>query len=141
MLRAIVAFAFGASAVANAQVVTLAEAKTKNAVQLSADDLKQLMPGAKVVSRTSAGNTRNWENNANGTLVAASDGRGVSSRTYPTTAAGSWRLADNGTYCVKIQWGMSTEDWCRYILKVGDKYYTFATLEDTARAWEFELSK
>jgi hypothetical protein len=44
-----------------AQGVNLAEVKAKNGVQLSAEELKQLMPGAKVVSYTNAGSTRRWE--------------------------------------------------------------------------------
>lgn len=143
MLRVIVAVSFGLCAVANAQVVTLAEAKTKNAVQLSVDELKQLMPGAKVVSRTNAGSTRTWENNANGTFVASSDSKGTSGgRARPSSGNGTWRVGDKGTYCVTIQWsGMTAEEWCRYIFKAGDRYYGFGRLEDTAQASEFEFSK
>ena len=38
------------STFAAGQALTLADVKTKGAVQLSADDLKQLLPGAKVVT-------------------------------------------------------------------------------------------
>ena len=143
MLRVIVAASFGLCAVANAQVVTLAEVKTKNAVQLSADELKQLMPGAKVVSRTNAGSTRTWENNANGTFVASSDGKGTSGGgARRSSGNGTWRVEDKGTYCATIEWGaMSHEEWCRYIFKAGDKYYGFGRLVDTAQASEFEFSK
>ena len=49
MLRAMVlAVSIGISPFVAAQTVTLADAKAKDAVQLSADELKQLMPGAKV---------------------------------------------------------------------------------------------
>lgn len=30
-----------------------------------------------------------------------------------------------------IKWNRTTEDWCRYVFKAGDKYYAFDTLEDT----------
>jgi hypothetical protein len=36
---------------------------------------------------------------------------------------------------------MVPENWCCYIFKVGDEYYIFAALEETARSWEFEISK
>ena len=84
MRRVTILFLFGLSAVvANAQVVTLADVKGKGAVQLSAEDLKQLMPGAKVVSRTDAGSTRRWENKADGTFVASSDSSGKSGARAP----------------------------------------------------------
>jgi hypothetical protein len=142
MLRLIVAIAsLGLSSLAGAQVTTLADVKAKNGVQLSAEELKQLIPGAKVTSRTQAGSTRTWTNGADGTFVASSDGRGFSGKTNYSTAAGTWRLADNGRLCVTIKWTLSAEDWCRLIFKVGDKYYGVGKLDDSAPASEFEISK
>jgi hypothetical protein len=99
------------------------------------------MPGAKVVSHTNAGGTRNWENNANGTFVASSDGKGGTGRARPGSGTGTWRVDDKGTYCVTIQWNMAPEEWCRYIFKTGDKFYGFGRLDDTAQSTEFEFSK
>jgi hypothetical protein len=128
--------------VAAAQGLTLAEVKAKSGVQLNADDLKQLMPDAKVVNSLSTGSTRKWTNKAEGTFVASTDGRSLSGgRNMAASGQGSWRLADNGTYCVKIVWGMLTEDWCSYIFKAGDKYYGVRRLEDNAPATEFQFSK
>jgi len=128
------------------QALTLADVKGKDAVQLNADDLKQLLPGAKVVTKTPTGSTRNWENGPDGNFVASTDGRGssyTSNRGLPFNGHGTWRIDDKGAYCVSIKWGNMAvaEDWCRYIFKAGDKYYTFAALDDTARAWQFEISK
>jgi len=131
----------GISSAVGAQAVTLADVKAKSGVQLSADELKQLMPGAKVVSYTNAGSTRSWENNANGTFVASSDAKGGTGRARPVSGNGTWRVDDKGTYCVTIQWNMSPEEWCRYIFKAGDKYYGFGRLEDTAQSSQFEFSK
>ena len=142
MLRAMVVIvSLGISSAVAAQPVTLADVKAKNAVQLSADELKQLMPGAKVVSRTNAGSTRSWENNANGTFVASSDSKGGTGRARPSSGNGTWRVDDKGTYCVTIQWNITPEEWCRYIFKAGDKYYGFGRLEDTAQSTEFEFSR
>ena len=126
---------------ANAQVVTLAEVKAKGAVQLGADELKQLMAGAKVVSRTNAGSTRRWENKADGTFTASSDNVGLVGRSRPSSGNGTWRVADNGTFCVEIQWNVTPEKWCRYIFKAADKYYGFYKLDDSAQAYELEFSK
>ena len=144
MHRAIViAFLVGICATPAVQAVTLAEIKAKNAVQLTTDQLNQLMPGAKVISRTSAGSTRNWENNANGTFVASSDAKGTAGgRARPSSGNGTWKVSDKGQYCVTIQWGgMTGEEWCRYIFKDGAMYYGFGRLEDSAQASEFEFSK
>ena len=143
MLRLIVAIALlGLSSLAGGQATTLADVKAKNGVQLSTEELKQLMPGAKVISRTQAGSTRRWTNNADGTFSASTDGRGFAGgRNAYATAEGTWRVTDNGRLCVTIKWPASPDDWCRFMFKVGDKYYGVGRLDDNASASEFEFSK
>jgi hypothetical protein len=143
MLRIlVVAVLLGVCSTAAAQSVTLAEVKARGGVQLAEDDLKQLMPDAKVVSRLLTGGTRRWTNEPTGRLVASTDGRSISGgRPVPLTAAGTWRVADNSSYCVNIVWITLTEDWCAYIFKAGDKYYGVRKLEDSALAGELEFSK
>src|SRR5438552_3549437 len=76
MLRLIVAIAsLALCPLAGAQATTLADVKAGDGVQLTAQELKQLMPGAKLVSRTQAGSTRRWENKPDGTFSASTDGR------------------------------------------------------------------
>lgn len=144
MLRAlVVAISLGVCAVAAGQVAPLSDVKAKGGVQLTADELKQLMPGAKVVNMTAAGSTRRWTNNLDGTLVASTDGRGFTGgKSAPGSGEGTWRLADNGTYCVNIKWPvMQPEQWCSYMFKAGDKYYAARKLDDSALAGEFAISK
>jgi hypothetical protein len=129
---------------ASSQVLTLADVKAKSATQLTADDLKQLLPGAKVVNHASSGATRNWVNNVSGDLAASSDGRSnTGGKPSPGSGSGTWKIDDKGTYCVNIRWAWrgAIEDWCRYVFRAGDKCYAFDTLEDTAQASEFEFSK
>ena len=124
------------------QALTLADAKAKNAVQLSASELRKLLPGATIVNQGPAGATRRWENNPSGNLAASTDGRGnTGGHAYPGSGSGSWKIDDKGMYCVAIKWPRVTEDWCRYVFKTGDRYYAFDTLDDTARGSEFEISK
>ncbi|HRD91387.1 MAG TPA: hypothetical protein PK752_24485, partial [Accumulibacter sp.] len=81
------------------------------------------------------------ENSADGTFVASSDGRG-STKQVPGRGKGSWHLADNGTYCVIIEWSVATDQWCRYLFKVGDKYYGAGSVSnDAANVFEYEFSK
>lgn len=143
MLRALlVVVLLALSSAATAQGMTLAAVKAKGGVQLSADELKQLMPGAKVANSLATGATRHWTNDAGGTFVASTDGRTFNAgRTIPASGQGSWHIADNGTYCVNINWGLVKEDWCCYIFKASDKYYAVRRLEDAVLASEFEFSK
>jgi hypothetical protein len=128
---------------ASSQVLTLAEVKTKNATQLTTDDLKQQLSGAKVVNQNVAGGTRRWENGPSGDFSASTDGRGGAGggKPSPGSGSGTWKIDANGTYCVHIKWNRISEDWCQYIFKAGDKYYGFETLDDKALANQFEFSK
>lgn len=143
-LHALALAALAATGLAQADVLSLAEIKASNGVLLPTEELQQLIPGAKVVNQTPNGSTRSWTNNPNGSLVASSDSRGVSSTgsTRPHSAEGSWRI-ENGAYCVKMQWPINEEQWCRRMYRVGDKYYGVPAraADDSARAWEFEFRK
>jgi hypothetical protein len=124
--------------------LTLNDIKGQNPVQLSVDDLKQLMPNAKVVSYTPAGSSRYWKNEPNGKFIASSDVRRdpTTHAKAGSTAQGTWHVGDNGTYCVTLEWPKRSENWCRYIFKVGEKYYGVKTIADgTVTAYEFEFSK
>ena len=133
------------SAAAPAADLVLNDIKAQNGVQLSADELKQLMPNAKVVSYTKDGSTRYWKNEPNGKFVASSDVR--RDPTLPVkgkiaNAQGKWHVGDNGTYCVSLEWPRRSESWCRYIFKVGEKYYGVKSVDDgTVAAHEFKISK
>ena len=84
-----------------------------------------------------------WRNNLNGTVVASTDARGGSNLGGQRlrSAEGSWRI-ENGAYCVNMQWLRTAERWCRYIYRIGDKYYGVRIrAEDSALAMEFEFSK
>lgn len=132
---------FAVWSLAAAQAPNFTEIKAQNPVQLSADDLKQLIPGAKVVSRTNAGSTRMWTNKPDGTFSASSDGRGsTGGRGYSSSAEGTWRIDEQGRWCVKIQWTGAVDDWCRYMFKAGSKYYGYSQLKDNAVGSEFEIS-
>jgi Protein of unknown function (DUF995) len=125
------------------QVLTLADVKAKNAVQLSAADLQQLLPGATVINQSTRGSTRRWKNSPSGDFVASTQGEPGFPAGHTFSGSGTWKIDDKGMYCVQINWvkPMGPEDWCRYIFKSGDKYYAFDTLEDTAQTSEFGFSK
>jgi hypothetical protein len=129
------------SSAPSAQVLTFADIKAKNAVQLSAEELRQLLPGAKVISITKGGSTRYWENQLDGSVVASSDGRGGAGRNRANSGSGTWRIGDGGTFCIRIDWNRTTDEWCRHVFKVGSVYYGIGQLIDSALANELEFSK
>jgi hypothetical protein len=141
MLRSLVVpILFSASALAGARTLNFCDVRAKNATRLGADELRTLMPGAKVISRTPQGSTY-LAKQARRNVHGSSDGRG-SCGGRNCYAIGIWRIQDNGTLCVTIKWPTVSEDWCRYVFKAGDdKYYAVGKREDNATANEFEFSK
>lgn len=109
----------------------LSDLNTQGATQLTKEQLQTLLPGAKVVSLTPSGSTRRWANDADGKFIASTDARGSFGR-HASTAPGTWFLGDNGTYCVQIEWKHQTEQWCRYIFKMGDKYFGVRSVADSS---------
>lgn len=127
---------------AGAQVSTLGDVKAKGGVQLTAQQLRDLMPGANVVSRTQGGSTRSWQNGGDGTFIATSDGRGQSGgRNAYASGEGTWRVTEAGQWCVTIKWPRSPDNWCRYMFRLDDRYYGVGTLSNESSTSEFELSK
>ncbi len=125
----------------DSSALKLRDIKDQGGKQLSPDELRQLLPGAKVKSPTQTA-IRYWENNADGKLLANSDNRNMAGSGRPTQASGSWHIADNGTYCVHLEWRTMTEQWCRFIFKSGDKYYLLGSASnDAGVAREFEFGR
>lgn len=119
----------------------LNDLKAQGAIQLTKEELQALLPNAKVKSMSGGGSTRYWENSPDGKLVASSDTRGQVG-TKPSQAHGEWSIADNGTFCVQLEWKRSTEQWCRYIFRVGDSYFGVKSIADgESPAYEFSFSR
>jgi hypothetical protein len=138
-----VLLAFSIISPAGAGITNYADVKANGGVPLSAAELGDLLPGAKVTSWTQAGSRRTWQNKPDGSLAASTDGRGVTGgKNAYATAGGSWRVTDNGRWCVTINWpDPYHEDWCRLMFKVGGRYYGVGKPEDGAPASEFEIGK
>jgi hypothetical protein len=127
---------------AAADITSYADVKANNGVQLTTAQLNELLPGSKVTNKTQAGSTRTWTNKPDGTLAASTDGRGFAGgRNAYATAEGTWKVTENGRYCVIIKWPAAVDDWCLLLFKVGDKYYTVGRTEDASRTMEFEIKK
>ncbi len=90
---------------------------------------------------TAKGSTHVWKNDAGGSFVISSDNRDRGGRN--TTAQGKWHIAEDGRYCVLIEWNVNpTEEWCRYIVKAGADYYAVKTDKTaTEKVYKFVISK
>jgi hypothetical protein len=110
-------------------------------VTLSKEELGQLLPGASMSRVSAKGNTHFWTNDSDGTFIISSDNRDRGKGS--STARGKWNISDDGRYCVLIEWKtVETEEWCRYIIRVGSDYYgTKSDKTGTEKVYKLEISK
>jgi hypothetical protein len=112
---------------ASAQEILLGDVKAKGAAKLGKDELNALIPGS-TVDHVGAEINRMWTNDKDGSLLGSSYRR--VSPGQRGSGRGTWRVTDDGKYCVDIEWKLSTEQWCRVVYRHGDDYVAFRTDED-----------
>ncbi len=134
-------------AFAQPQELVLRDLEGKSPRKLSKDEVTQLMTGAKMARISARGSQHYWTNDASGSFVVSSDNQGagavVRSQGRPSTALGKWQIADDGRYCVLIEWkGVPTEEWCRFVFETSDGYYMVKSDSvGTERVHKFEIKK
>jgi hypothetical protein len=107
---------------------------------LTAAELKELLPGAKMTRRIPSGNTHNWTNDPDGTFIISSDNSSTTGRYV--TARGTWSVSPDGRYCIRVEWSRSTDDWCRFVLRTTDGYYLVKALKPgTETVYPVRISK
>jgi hypothetical protein len=116
-------------------LATLAELKAKGARLLTKADVEKLATGAAVENRAGTASVRYWKNAADGTFVASSTNVGPAGVNRPTQGQGTWKVDDDGRFCVNIEWPRSTENWCRGVYEVTGSTYTVSGTSDQARAY------
>jgi len=106
--------------------VALCALAQESAVKMSREELQAFLPGTKVTHVNSGGSERHWTNEPDGTLYATTNNKAIVSPTgsLVTGQAGTWKVSDDGKYCIDIDWKKVSEKWCSTILKgQGDTYY------------------
>jgi hypothetical protein len=94
------------------------------AVKMTRAELLSFLPGTKVTHVNSGGSTRIWTNRPDGTLMASSDGKKYGGAFgAPGSSSGTWKVNDEGQFCISIDWKREAENWCSSILKTADGYY------------------
>ena len=121
-----------------AGMVSTAAVAEDGAVKMSRDELLTFLPEAKVTHVSKSGSQRMWTNAADGTLLASTDNKkyGGAMGIHGSSAQGTWKVDDDGKYCVGIDWKREAEKWCAYVLKTADAYYLNAV--DPSRKIEFK---
>lgn len=100
-------------------------------VKLTAEELKAFLPGTKVTHHNKVGSLRHWVNNPDGNFVASSDNKkyGSALGTQSAQGPGKWSVADDGKYCIAIEWGRVSENWCAFILKTSSGEFYLNAVE------------
>ncbi|NPT44690.1 hypothetical protein GNZ12_25915 [Paraburkholderia sp. 1N] len=108
---------------------------------LSRDELQQILPNSDVNIKFANGDNNRWTNAQDGTLVANwQNGVGSGSKHFSALGHGTWKISDDGRYCVHIQWPKSVTDWCRTVARSGEDSYTLATTNGEP-SWQMKVSK
>ncbi len=109
-------------------------------VKLSKEELQALLPNTEVMHVSKAGSVRRWKNEPDGAFVASTTNAKYGSvlGTQGGSARGTWRINDEGKYCVQIDWKREAEDWCAWLVKAADGSY-YLNRVDPAR--KIELTK
>jgi hypothetical protein len=122
VLASVVGFAvlpFGALA----QSMTYAEVKATGAKPMPFVEVVELVSGAHTEFILASGSRRTWTNHADGSLLANRNSGPMNRR----TGRGTWSVNDDAAYCLSFDWGsMETEEWCRRMYRVDDRYYAFS---------------
>lgn len=112
--------------------------------RLGKAELASLLPGTKAVYVIKGGSTHAWTNEPDGKFVASSDAKTISGTGMGGgyTATGTWRISDDGKYCIKIDWRRYPESWCRSLYRTADGgYYLTDSDEPGSPRRKIELTK
>jgi hypothetical protein len=146
LLGSVSFFLVSASALSQGTEPTLRDLDRKDPKRLSIEEVKQLLPGAKMRRVTPRGWVNTWTNEPDGQFVASAfnPNPGVSRSTGGSSSKGKWHISDDGRYCVLIEWvgNYPTEEWCRYVLQTSDGYYlTRSDQVKTEKVYKMEITK
>lgn len=111
---------------------------------LPKDELASFLPGTKAVYVIKGGSTHIWTNEPEGKFVATTDAKTINSTGMGGgyTARGTWRVSDDGKYCVSIDWSRYSENWCYFVYRTpGGGYFMTETDDSAAKKRKIELTK
>jgi hypothetical protein len=113
-------------------------------VRMSKEELASFLPGTKAVYVIKGGSTHMWTNEPEGKFVASTDAKSITGTGMGggRSARGTWRVSDDGKYCISIDWNRHPENWCRYVYRTpGGDYYMADSDDESAKKRKIELTK
>ena len=112
-------------------------------VVLTLDELKTLIPDARMSRVVQSGNRHTWRNLPDGTLFLVNDNAFTSSSRRASTNQGKWSISPDGRYCLYVEFGQrDPEKWCRVVLQVGNDFYVASSGDDpAARVFKMGIAK
>ena len=129
------------------QAATQADLESLHPEKLSGEQLTALMPGAKISRVSGQGNAQYWTHREDGTMNVFNENRfgaqGSAMGGRTAYRPGTWRISEDGRYCVHIEWKhIEDEDWCRYVFKTDQGYYTSKAESDpAAKVFKLEIAR
>jgi len=134
--------ACGTAAYGQDAPVTPAWLKEKGAKMLGKADLEAVLPGA-TYSDESDRYVLRYANKPNGALDVSGEPRlGGGAQNPPWNAVGTWRVSDQGQYCVEFKTMRGTETkYCMHLWTVGSDYFMTLGRADDAKGRPAKLSK
>jgi len=114
------AFLVAATLAACAHGPTVGALLASGAHKVEAPTLRTLIAGHRLQNRF-MGADREWTHAADGTLAGTS----VGTQGQRSPGSGTWRVHDDGRYCVDIRWAGigSPEAWCCYVFQRGSEFF------------------
>jgi hypothetical protein len=108
-------------------------------VKMTKTELQALLPDTQSIYETKAGSIQRWKNEPDGKFIASTNNKKLGSPlgVQNVTAPGTWRVNDEGKYCITIDWRREPADWCSYVYKSADGEY-FLGGSENARKIKFE---
>ncbi len=88
----------------------------------------------------SGGGTQRWTNEPAGSFFAAWDAE-PGQKHYGGNSPGTWRISDDGKYCVHIVWYRGTNDWCAWVQKSSDGKFSLVLDGNEFAPTQMEISK
>lgn len=118
----------------------VATAFADDAQPLSKEELQQLIPGSHASNTRSDGYLQRWTNDPSGKLIVSVISPPGQQHTSQT-AQGTWRISDDGQYCVQIQWRMQPVSWCAAVQKAADGKFSLVGDGSPSLPRHLEISK
>jgi hypothetical protein len=97
---------------------------------LSKEELQSFIPGTEASYINRHGSVHAWTNELDGKFVASTVSPRYNMTGKRSTGHGSWRISDDGKYCIEIGWKRDPESWCSFVWRTADGYALGADAPD-----------